>query len=200
METRSIYPVDLEYRQGRGGRGIISGSFPYGQLATIGRAGRVRKERFSPKAFDFAINQEPEREINFLSGHSMNRPLASRRAGTLELDDRVDVLAFEATMPVESEQPSWVVDFLLARRAGLVGGISPGFLVPPRDVVPDAEYLEPEPGNPGVMIRVIRHAVLTELSAVTRPAYDGTELTERSSDALDTAPYWQLDMEMLRWL
>ena len=199
METRSIFPVDLEYRQGPGGRGVISGSFPYGQQATIGRSGRVRKERFESKAFDFAVNQEPEREINFLFGHSMSRPLASRRAGTLVLEDRADALAFEATMPIEDEQPSWVRDFLLARRAGLVGGVSPGFTVPPRSVVPNAEDLIPEPGNPGVLIRVVRHAVLHELSAVTRPAYDGTELTERD-DGLYTGPYWQLDNEALRWL
>ena len=199
METRSVYPVDLECRQGPGGRAIIAGSFPYGRQATIGRTGRVRKEKFNSRAFDFAINQEPEREINFLLGHSMNRPLASRRSGTLALEDRDDALTFEATMPVEDDQPSWVRDFLRARRSGLIGGISPGFTVPPRSVVADAELLEPEVGNPGVFIRVVRHAVLFELSAVTRPAYDGTELVERAED-LETAPFWQLDNEALRWL
>ena len=199
METRSVYPVVLEYRQGRGGRGIISGRFLYGALATIGRTGRVRKERFDPKAFDFAVNQEPEREINFLSGHDFARPLASRSAGTLVLEDSAAALSFEATLPPEDEQPTWVRDFVLSRRAGLIGGVSPGFFVPPRSVVADAEYLEPEPGNPGVMIRGIRHAVLIELSAVTRPAYDGTELTERAQD-LETGPYWQIDTEALRWL
>ena len=197
METRSIFPVTLEFRQSHGGRGIISGSFPYNSQATIASSGRVRKERFEPKSFDFAINQEPEREINFLSGHSMDRPLASRRAGTLEFEDRADALAFEATMPLDDEQPSWVRDFLLARRAGMIGGLSPGFRVPPRSVVPDAEFLEPEAGNPGVMIRVIRHAVLHEISAVTRPAYGGTEITERDDLSV---PFWHSDPEALRWL
>ena len=199
METRSVYPVDLEYRQGRGGRGIFSGSFAYGVLATIGRTGRVRKERFDPKAFAFAVAEETDREINFLSGHDMGKPLASRSAGTLVLEDTAEALLFEATLPPEDEQPTWVRDFVLSRRAGLVRGISPGFTVPPRSVVADAEYLEPEPGNPGVMIRGIRHAVLHELSAVTRPAYDGTELTERAEDLI-TGPYWMVDTEALRWL
>ena len=201
LETRSVFPVDLEYRQGPGGRGIYSGSFPYGQQATIGRAGRVRKERFSSRAFRFAVDEEPEREINFLFGHSMNRPLASRRAGTLQLEDRPDALVFEATLPVEAEQPSWMRDFVLAQRGGLVGGLSPGFQVPPRTVVPDAEHLEPEAGNPGVFVRVVNHAVLLEMSAVTRPTYTGTELEERAGqEAVVKGPYWQLDSEMLRWL
>ena len=65
--------------------------------------------------------------------------------------------------------------------AGLMVGVSPGFRVPPLDVVPGAETLEPEPGNPGVSIRVIREAVLTELSIVTRPAYPDTGVATRAA-------------------
>ena len=60
--------------------------------------------------------------------------------------------------------------------------ISPGFMVPPRDILPDAEGLEPEPGNPAVQVRVIRQAVLTELSIVTRPAYSDTGVDVRAWD------------------
>ena len=49
-------------------------------------------------------------------------------------------------------------------RAGLAGGVSPGFRVPPASVVANAEAFEPEPGNPGVQVRVINQAVLHELS------------------------------------
>ena len=64
METRSVYPVVLEVRQG--GREIF-GRFPYNSLATMASRGRVRKERFSPRAFRFAID-DPDREINLLVG------------------------------------------------------------------------------------------------------------------------------------
>ena len=194
LETRAVWPVDLEIRQ-EGQRPVITGRFPYGEMATIGDRGTVRKEMFAPRAFEYAIN-DPTREINFLYGHSFNRPLASRKAGTFTLEDRADSVAFEAVLPPESEQPTWVRDFLYARRAGLVGGISPGFRVPPRTAVSAAETLDQEPGNPGVMIRTIRAAVLGEFSAVTRPAYLGTEIEERADGLAVPAR----DLELYRWL
>ena len=59
---------------------------------------------------------------------------------------------------------------------------SPGFRVPPQSAVPNAEELIPEPGNPGVQIRVIRQAVLYELSLVTRPAYPETIVDLRAEN------------------
>lgn len=194
LETRSIFPVELELRQD-GRRPVIAGRFPYGQQATIAATGRVRKERFAPHAFQFAV-QDQTREINFLLGHNLSQPLAGRRAGTLALVDRENELDFEATLPPEGEQPTWIRDFLLAHRAGLIGGVSPGFTVPPASAVPDAAILEPEPGNPGVFIRLIRAAVLYELSAVTRPAYQDTGLEERGE--LVERPSGLL--EYYRWL
>ena len=140
--------------------------------------GRVRKETFGPRAFRFAV-EESEREVHLLSGHSYDRPLASKRRGTLRLEDSDDGLRFEADLPEEAAQPSWMRDTVLSLEAGLVGGISPGFSVPPASAVPNAERLIPEPGNPGVQIRVIREAVLHELSLVTRPAYPATDIDLR---------------------
>ena len=65
---------------------------------------------------------------------------------------------------------------------GLSVGLSPGFNVPPPDVVPGAEELVPEPGNPDVLIRIIHAAVLFELSIVTRPAYPESFVDLRSAD------------------
>ena len=120
MENRSVYPVNLELRQ-EGGQPVIAGSFPYGSTATVSDRGRVRKERFEPHAFDFVLQEsELHREVNFLYGHNPNTPLASRQAGTFSLEDTATALSFQATLPVQGEQPSWVQDFLLAHRAGLV--------------------------------------------------------------------------------
>ena len=179
IEQRAVWPVeDLEIRQRDGGR-TLSGRFPYRSRATVRDRGRVRKESFASRAFAFAVEDEA-REIHLLSGHSFDRPLASKRAGTLTLEDRNDALVFTADLPDEAAQPSWMRDTVMAMRAGLIGGISPGFAVPPASVVPGAERLIPEPGNPGVQIREISQAVLHELSLVTRPAYPETEIDLRA--------------------
>ena len=95
------------------------------------------------------------------------------------LVDTPEALEFRAALPPENERPTYMVDALLQLRAGLIGGISPRMQVPPATVVPGAERLVPEPGNPGVMIRSIREALLPELSLVSRPAYGDTTVELR---------------------
>ena len=196
LETRGVYAVDLEVRQD-GERPTITGRFPYGSMATIAASGRRQRERFSPGAFAPALDLEGQ-EINFLLGHDMARPLASRNAGTFILVDTPTALTFTAVLPAEGEQTSWQRDFMLAQGQGLLRGISPGFNVLPKARYPSAEVDEPEPGRPGLFVRTINLAALGEFSAVTRPAYPDTSLEARDDDA--GGPYWQLDREALRWL
>jgi len=186
MAGFAIFPGELEIRA-RDGRRTLSGRFPYRSTATISDRGRIRKERFEPRAFRFAVD-DPEREINLLRGHSFDQPLASKRAGTLVLDDTDDALAFEATLPEAADMPTYMSDTVRMIGAGLMAGLSPGFRVPPATAVPDAETLEPEPGNPGVQVRVIREAVLTELSIVTRPAYPDAGVDLRAFDPANPRP------------
>lgn len=173
-----IFDAQLEIRQRGGGR-VLSGRFNYGSMATIRDRGRVRKERFEPRAFAFAIEDE-SRNIDVLAGHDFGKPLASRKAGTLTIEDSTAAVVFEARLP--DDPPSWVIDAERAIAAGLMTGLSPGFTVPPASAVPDAERLELEPGNPGVSIRVIRAAVLRELSVVTAPAYADAAVDLRAED------------------
>ena len=193
-----IYEIhDLEYRAG--GR-TLSGEFRYGEMATMSDRGSVRKETVDPGAFSFAV-EDRQREINLLAGHSFDQPLASKLAGSLLLDDTSRGLQFRATLPPENRQPTWMRDTVLAVNAGLIRGVSPGFKVPPADVVQDAEVLEDEPGNPGVQIRRIRAAVLFELSLVTRPAYPNTEVDIRQFQQVDQVDNIEDDFERyLRWL
>ena len=173
----------LEIRRSGGVR-ILSGRFNYGSMATIRDRGRVRKERFEPRAFHFVVEDET-RQLDILVGHDFGKPIASRKAGTLAIADSDDGVTFEARLP--DDPPSWVIDAERAIAAGLMTGLSPGFTVPPASAVPDAERLEPEPGNPGVQIRVIREAVLREFSIVTAPAYADAEVDLRA-ERLDMEP------------
>ena len=67
-------------------------------------------------------------------------------------------------------------------------GLSPGFRVPPKGVVPNAESLRPEPGNPSVMIRQINDAVLREMSVVTSGAYLDALVEIRSANVVMFLP------------
>ena len=176
----SDYPVfeaaELEIRRS-GDKRILTGRFNYGSTATVRDRGRVRKERFEPRAFRFAIEDET-RQLDILVGHDFGKPIASRKAGTLEIADGDDAVNFEARLP--DDPPSWAVDMEKSIAAGLMVGLSPGFAVPPASVVPDAERFEDEPGNPGVQIRVIRAAVLREFSVVTAAAYQDATVDLRA--------------------
>ena len=185
MEQRAIWPgAGLELRR-EGRRPVIAGRFPYGALAVLADRGQVRKERIMPGAFEFALADQ-ERDIHLLYGHSFDTPLASRKNGSLVLTDSADALTFTAAIAEELQEVTHIRDALAMIGAGLVTGISPGFRIPPKDVVPDAERLDPEPGNPGVFIRTLLHLLLVELSLVTRPAYEASQAELR---AMETAAH-----------
>ena len=175
---------NLEVRQFGGARQLV-GSFPYGQLATRADRGRVRKETFAPRAFEFAIDTEPTRKIDLLVGHDFGKPVASRQAGSLAISDSESAVTFTATLP--DDPPTWVLDMEKSIRAGTMTGVSPGFRVPPLSKVPRAEELIPEPGNPAVSIRVVRAAVLREMSVVTNSMYEGA-VVELRSEFFDLQP------------
>ena len=181
MAEYAAYEGDLEIRR-VGGASSIVGSFAYGGRGTISDRGRVRKESFKSRAFRFAIDTEPDHKIDLLVGHDFGKPVASRQSGTLSIVDADDAVRFEATLPEEALAPSWVVDVIKAIQNGTMVGLSPGFKVPPLSVVPNAERLIAEPGNPGVQIREISDAVLREFSIVTAGVYDDVILQLRAED------------------
>ena len=175
-------------------------------LAVVSDRGRVRKERIGPDAFGWQLRKFQElqqemaqviedavddarlevlrqaldrRNVHVLAGHSYDKPLGSLKSKAKIISTKKAV-EFEVDLPPEADQPSYMRDAVAMIRAGLAGGVSPGFRVPPASAVANAETFEPEPGNPGVQVRVIRKAVLYELSIVTRPAYSETEVDVRA--------------------
>ena len=145
MDGFVTFEGSLELRQVGGARTIV-GAFPYSKLGTISDRGSLRKERLGPRAFQHAIETEPERRIDFLVGHDFGKPIASRQSGTLQIADSAEAVTFTATLP--DNPPSWVVDVEKAIDAGIMTGLSPGFRLPPRTVVPDAEDSCPNLGIP----------------------------------------------------
>lgn len=191
----------LEIRR-KGDSTRISGSFPYNSTATLsdgGKRGRPQKERFASGAFDFSID-ESDLDIHFLVGHDFGKPLASRNAGSLVLRSTDDALVFEATLSDAVMGTTHAKDALAMLSAGLVGGISPGFRIPPEQTVPDAETVtEEDPSEGRALIRTINQAVLYELSLVTRPAYSETEVNKRSWDLLEQPVQSTVRASRYRW-
>ena len=211
LEQRSVYPVTLEIRaSGRRLFGTFPySSGPGRNMGTVGDRGRVRKERIKGNAFGWqmqrfeelqqelgdvmkgavdqaraeVIRQELERRnVHVLAGHNFDQPLGDMLRGGARVRSTNAAVEFEVDLPEESLQPGYMQDTVRKVRAGLVGGVSPGFRVPPASVVKNAEEFEVEPGNPNVQVRVINQAVLYELSIVTRPVYSDTMVDVRAFD------------------
>lgn len=178
---------ELELRSAGDGGARLRGRFPYGKPAVLsdgGRTGRPQKEIIGPRAFSYRVDR-PDEEIHLLVGHDFGQPLASRGAGTLQLHDSDEALTFEATISPAMREVSYVRDFLAAFAAGLVAGLSPGFRLPPKRAVAEAETVTEEPDDPEngmhrAIIRTVKSALLYELSAVTRPAYSEAQIEARN--------------------
>ena len=146
---------------------------------------KMLKSGATKEAVENTTQELARRDIHVLSGHEWSKPLGSVAAGTAivseYLDDPEDpYIGFEVPLPEDEETlPSYMQDTVKQIELGLIGGVSPGFLVPPPDVVPNAEELIPEPGNEEVLIRVINQAVLKELSLVVNPVFTENEITVR---------------------
>ena len=167
----------LEIRTSADGSTVLRGRFPY-SVPTLLQGGRERRrEMFEARAF--AASVDDGGDVHLLVHHDMNKPLASRGAGSLTLEDGQDALTFEATLAPEMRSVGYVQDFLGTLAAGLVGGISPGFRVPP-----GGDYVKRERNG---LMRVVKAADLIEISAVTKPAYPAAQIEARN---------WQPDLDV----
>ena len=197
----------LELRRQADGSTRLSGSFPYNRTAVLsdgGRNGRPRKESFASRAFSYRV-EDPTAEVHLLVGHSYDRPLASRGAGTLRLTDSDAALSFEATILPAIAETSHGRDALAMIAAGLAVGLSPGFRMPPARAVPpeQAERIEEEPDRPDqgmhrAIIRTILQALLYELSIVTAPAYPEAQVEARNWSPT-TSPIVRPSSARMRW-
>ena len=190
----------LELRRRGDGGARLEGRFPYNRNAILsdgGRTGRPRKERFAPGAFAFRL-EDLTADLHLLFGHSYDRPLASRATKTLTFRDTAEALFFDATITPEIAATQHGRDALALIGAGLSVGVSPGFRIPPKRAVTDAEEFEDEAddgsldedGSPrrGAIIRTVKQALLYEMSLVTIPAYSEAQIEARSWLPSETVP------------
>ena len=216
MDTLAAWAGTLEIRQ-ENGASVLRGKFPYGTLATVRNQGRDRKERIGPDAFGWQIRefaklqtemsgviqgtinrarleileeQLERRNVHILSGHDYSKPLGDMKRGTARVTSNAESLDFEVDLPDEADMPTYMLDAVKQVRTGRAGGLSPGFYIPPRDVVANAERLIPEPGNPSVSIREVLQAIMPEMSIVSRPAYGSTTVDLRAEDMEELAAVW----------
>jgi len=169
----------LEIRKRGDGSRRLRGRFPYKRKAVLssgGRNGRPKKEQFAPRAFAYRV-EDPNEDIHLLVGHDYGKPLASKSTGTLALQDSDEALTFEATITPQISDTTHGRDALALLESGLAIGLSPGFMIPPKRAVANAEKIEDEGYDPSrgmfnAIIRTIFAALLYELSIVTKPAYD----------------------------
>lgn len=154
----------------------LRGAFPYAAptvLVAGNGPGQARREVFAPRAFAARV-ADTAQDIHLLVGHSYDKPIASRAAGTLNVIDSDEALIFEATINPEMRAVSYVADLLSQIAVGLTRGLSPGFRVAS---TPGAESIEPDADG---LLRTVRSADLFELSIVTRAAYEAAQVEARN--------------------
>ena len=133
------------------GRTIEGTALRYGEVAT----GAPFPERFEPGAFS------PIGDIPFTVQHDRRRIIARNGGGGLELQDTTESLKIRAKL-LETREAQ---DAHLMISNGLLRGLSIEF------------YALQESQDEGV--RVLSKAVLTTISAVDDPAYDGSHIEAR---------------------
>ena len=179
----------LEVRTSADGSTVLRGRFPYAIPTVLSDGREKRREVFEARAFGASVADGCD--VHLLVHHDMNKPLASRGAGSLTLEDTDEALTFEATLAPEMRSVGYVQDFLGTLAAGLVGGISPGFRVPQGgDRV--------KRSGAGIM-RVVRSADLIEISAVTKPAYPAAQIEARNWEPNHTPDPRNISAILNRW-
>lgn len=150
-------------------RAEVSGDTLRGHAAVFGQTAKVGGgyEQLAPTAFDAALKDS---DVRALLNHNPTLVLGRQSAGTLRLSVDDEGLAFEVDLP----DTSYARDLRELVARGDVTGASFGF-IPGQD-----EYRKAPDGK---QIRTHTSvAQLLDVSPVTWPAYDGTDVSLRHID------------------
>lgn len=160
IERRSLTPFEL--RQDENAVRVVGHAAVFDQEVEIGGFFR---EVIKPGAFRAAIGRD---DVPFLVNHS-DLPLARTRSGTLNLSE--DAIGLKVESQLDPEDPD-VRRIVPKMKRGDLDKMSFGF----RAV--DQEWVDNEDDK--MPLRIIREAELFDVSIVTAPAYDGTDIALRS--------------------
>lgn len=127
------------------------------------------KERIRPEAVNRTLREQLD--VRALVDHESAKVLGRMRSGTLSLRKTADGLASR----IEPPDTTYAVDLMKSLRRGDVSGMSFGFMA-----LDDEWHLED-----GLPIREVIDMRIREISVVTFPAYEATDvsLAKRSLDA-----------------
>jgi len=125
------------------------------------------RERIAPGAFADAIVRD---DVRALWNHNPDYVLGRNKAGTLRLSEDATGLASEVDPP----DTQWARDLMVSIGRGDVTQMSFGFRVV------DASWDIAD----GIKVRTIKRARLFDVSPVTYPAYQATDISVRSLDEI----------------
>jgi len=166
IEKRTMdFEVRIEEREGEAPK-IVGHAAVFNQEANIGG---MFREMVAPGAFAKSLKEKDD--VRGLFNHDANFILGRTKSGTLKLSEDKDGLRTEITPP----DTQLVRDLVLEpMRRGDIDKMSFGFEAKAQ------EWRDGEDGEPD--LRIITEAKLWDVSAVTFPAYDGTDVAVRSHD------------------
>jgi HK97 family phage prohead protease len=166
-ETRIIKAAELR----SSGKQIYGLAAPYNVRTTIRAKGGKFLETIKRGAFDRVLRSKPD--VLCLFNHNPDYVLGRTSAGTLRLDSSNRGLEFECDLP--DSQMARELHQSIERRD--IAGNSFGFTLEAGDDSFDEDYDE---DRNRTVLRTIRNvATLVDVSPVTSPAYQGTELAAR---------------------
>jgi len=154
-------------------QGVLTGlAAPFNKPTMIGQKPWGFREQIAPGAFTKTIQ---ESDVVMLYNHDSSKPLARKSAGSLSLSESDRGLEIEAK-PVDT---TYGQDLRTCVKARVIKGMSFGFEVVKDDWTDDDG--KPSDKYNGTN-RCIREVKLHEVSPVTFPAYDDTDIAARSAE------------------
>lgn len=172
IETRSrvLSSTDCELREAADGKLTFWGHpGVYGQRAAIGNPLRWGfYEEFETGSFAKTIQEGDQR---FLVDHNTGQPVSRRSAGTLRVSEDATGMVFDSDL---NTRKSYVADLVENLRDGTITGMSIGFVVI-RETwgTVDVETVDGQVVQAD--LRTVHEAKVLEGSAVTFPAFEGTD-------------------------
>ncbi|MEM8738269.1 MAG: HK97 family phage prohead protease [Planctomycetota bacterium] len=165
METRSFQLADLRADDGDDSRRVRGTAIVYGQDADL----KVFRERIQPGALRSVLASG--RNMRLLFEHDRRGLLASTEAGSLRVFDTPAGLTFEARIAATTTGN----DVLTLVRGGELRGMSFGF-----NVARGGQAFTREAGK--LLRTITEFAEVPEITITSAPAYDTTNVAQRSID------------------